>query len=139
MTFSIDACCKMKSVNIYPTPNPPMIPKRVKMIFSRTMYIVTSLSKNPRTFIVDNSRTRSEILILVRLYKTIKASSPDNTTKIKTTESKFAIDSSCVSICLDMKDVFVTASVASSFSESISSSFVVILSVRSKNALSIID
>ena len=107
----------MKSVNTYPIPNPPIIPSKVKIMFSLTMYIVTSLSKNPSTLIVDNSRTRSEMLMFVKLYNTINANKPDKTTKIKTTESKFAIDSSCVSICFETKDVFVTLPVSNNFSD----------------------
>lgn len=85
VTKSDDAIVIMNHVNIFPIPKPTNIPKIVKITFSRTIYMVTSLSKNPRTLIVANSRSRSDILIFVRLYRTTKAKVPDKTMNINTT------------------------------------------------------
>ena len=70
---------------IFPNPKPASIPIKAKIILSLAIYIVTSESKNPSTLIVDNSRKRSEILILFKLYKTMKDNTPDRRIKIKTT------------------------------------------------------
>lgn len=55
-------------------------------MFSLTMNMVTSLSKNPNTLKVANSRLRSEMLIFVKLYNTTNASVPDKTMKMMTIE-----------------------------------------------------
>ena len=67
------------------------------MRFSFRIYSAVSLGVKPSTFTVATSRTRSMMLMLVKLYKVMKASAPEQNTSISTSRSTLAMEFSRVS------------------------------------------
>ena len=74
ITSSISARFMIKLCKKIPTIKPTAAPIIVNRMLSRLTYWLVSRLVNPNTLIVAISLVRSEILTLLKLYKTTKAS-----------------------------------------------------------------
>ena len=76
---------------------PESAPKKESIRFSLRIYWAVSCGVKPSTFTVATSRMRSMMLMLVKLYKVINASAPEQKTSISTSRSMLAMEFSRVS------------------------------------------